>query len=123
MTQIFCSLIRPILEYSSNAFHTILMAEQSEGLEHLQRKALKTIYGLDCPYRTCLEKSGIERLDERRDKLFMSFIEKSYTSARFGNKWFTTKNPPSYHLRNPDKIVQKFANCVRLQGAPLYLHC
>ena len=55
LTQVFCSLIRPILEYPSAAFHTTMSEEMSENIERLQRVTLKSIYGLDKSYSHCLE--------------------------------------------------------------------
>ena len=121
LVQIYCSLIRPVMEYSSNAFHTILTREQSEDIERLQRKALKTIFGQEKPYAASLSESGLERLDERRDRLFRSFTEKCYTSNRFSTRWFQERPKSGYPLRRQEKVVQKFAHCDRLQCAPLYL--
>ena len=99
MTEVYCSLIRPVLEYCSTAYHTTLTAEQSEMLERLQRQLLKIIFGYDVSYAECILRSGIERLDNRRERLFANFTHKCYDSHRFGPKWFTPKQPTSYHLR------------------------
>ena len=50
----------PILEYSINAFHTILTAEQSGALKRLQRITLKLIFGFKSSYASCLKESGLE---------------------------------------------------------------
>ena len=120
MTEVYCSLIRPVLEYSANAFHTTLTQEQEEALERLQRMALKTIHGWTTPYRECLELSQIDKLSARRERLFRVFTKKSFKSDRFKMAWFTYKTPSIYGLRKQDKVVQNFANCDRLQCAPIY---
>ena len=120
LVRVYCSLIRPVLEYCSNAFHTSLTQEQSDAMERLQRQSLKVIYGYDTPYSECLERSGIERMSERRDRLFRNFAAKSYESSRFGPKWFTSKAPSSYQLRHQPRVVQEFANCDRLANAPIF---
>ena len=52
LVRIYCSLIRPIFDYASPAYHTTLTDQQSESLERLQRATLKTIYGLNTSYAT-----------------------------------------------------------------------
>ena len=42
LVRIYCALIRPVLEYASPAFHTILTQQQSDELERFQRTSLKT---------------------------------------------------------------------------------
>ena len=120
LTQVYCSFMSPVLEYASSSFHTILTAEQSGELERLQRTTLKTIHGHKTPYRVCLERSGIDRLDERRDKAFSRFAVKSFESERFRTGWFTQKKPSVYNLRKENTITEEFALRDRLVNAPLY---
>ena len=108
------------MEYASAAFHTCLTADQSEGLERLQRTSLKNIYGVNKSYRECLELSGIERLDLRRERLFRAFAEKCYASERFTERWFPPPTRSGYSLRKEDRVEEKFAACDRLKNAPLY---
>ena len=69
LVQVYSSLVRPILEYPSNAFHSMLSGEASESLERLHRNALKSIFGLNVSYEDCLERSGLQQLDVRRELL------------------------------------------------------
>ena len=117
---IHCSLMRPILEYSPNAFRTTLMEKQLEDLERLQRRTLKAIYGQQTSYSDCLQKTEIERLDDRRERIFRAFKAKCYESGYFGSRWFVEKPASHYGLRKTDKVVQNFAQCDRLRFAPLY---
>lgn len=45
ITEVYCLLIRPVLEYSASAFHTTLTLEQEEEVKRMQRMALKIIHG------------------------------------------------------------------------------
>ena len=120
LTAVYVSFMRPVLEYASCAFHTILTVEQSEILEKMQRTTMKVIYGFETPYRECLEKAGIGRLDERREELLQKFTAKSYESSRFSGRWFEKKEESTYALRKENKIVEEFAKRDRLCNAPLF---
>ena len=120
LTAVYKSFIRPVFDYASPAFHTILTDDQAEGLERMQRSTLKTIYGFDVPYRECLEKSGLPTLRQRRQTLFENFARKAYDDDHYNAKWFQRKEKSTYGLRREEKVVQKFANCDRLRNAPLY---
>ena len=120
LVKIYTALIRRIFEYALPCFATILTEEQSETLERFQRISLKTIYGLGKSYAECLEASGLERLDVRRDRLFLSFVQKSFESEKFGQRWYTEKQPSRYNLRREKRVVVNFAGRDRLLNAPLY---
>lgn len=120
LTQVYTTFLRPLLEYATSAFHSTLSAEQSDALEKLQRTTLKMIYGFDCPYSQCLEKSGLKRLDERREELMIKFTKKAYASSRFGQRWFEKPEEKKYGLRKESKVVEEFANRDRLRNAPIF---
>ena len=119
LVEVYKSLVRPVLEYPSNVFHTTLTEESSESLERLQRVALKSIYGLDKSYKFCLQESLLPRLDERRQELFEAFAEKMSESPLFAATWFPEKNVSKYDLRRQNKYVEEFAHCEHLQKAPI----
>ena len=120
LTQVYCSLVRPILEYPSNVFHSALTEELSESLERLQRIALKSIYGLDKSYAECLKSSGLQTLRERRQTLLLDFAKKAAASPLYGPLWFPLKEKSGYGLRREEKYKQDFAYRERLQKAPIY---
>ena len=64
----FKVLIRPVLEYASSAFNSLLTATQAGKLEQMQAQALKIIFGWKVSYATALRETGTERLEERRKK-------------------------------------------------------
>ena len=118
LVRIYCSLIRPVFECASPAFHTTMTAQQSKSLEKLQRSTLKTIFGENASYPDCLEKAGISSLFDRRKSLFRAFTLKAYNSGKFRARWFTEKATSSYALRRNNKVEETFARCDRLQDAP-----
>ena len=120
LVRIYTSLIRLVFEYAAACYHPGLTADQSEQLERLQRISLKVIYGLTTTYQECLRLSGLESLAARRCALFERFVRNSYGYPRFQSRWFTPKTKSIYPLRTEKKVCKLFANCDRLQNAPLY---
>ena len=41
---IFCSFIRPVLEYASQVWHSFLPLMLSDQIEHIRKRALKTVF-------------------------------------------------------------------------------
>ena len=76
-------LIRPVLEYSAPAYHSLLASTQSSHLETLQSRAMKIIFGWEVSYETVILKTGLERLDVRREKIVQKFAEKRVKNERF----------------------------------------
>ena len=66
LVRLYCSFIRPILEYSSCVWHFALTKSDTERIEKVQQRALRIIYGFDRTYESCLSESSLESLEERR---------------------------------------------------------
>jgi hypothetical protein len=81
------SMIRPVLEYASVVFHSLLYIGQEERLERLQYRAIKTIFGWTCDYDEACEQNGLESLKTRRIAAIDKFVTKAEKSSRF-SKWF-----------------------------------
>ena len=62
MVKIYKSMIRSTIEYAGVAYHSLLTKGQSERLEHLQTRALKTIFGWNCNLAEVADKHGLETL-------------------------------------------------------------
>lgn len=107
LVQVYCAMIRPLLEYVSPAFHTC--ADQSEMLERLQKSVMKTIFGFQTPYKECLRVAGIQELKTRRETMFDDFTKKAYASPIWRDHWFTPKPPSTYALRAENIVIQHFA--------------
>ena len=75
-------MIRPVAEYCSAVFHTMITGADSCELERIQMQALKRIFGWRLSYSQLLEKSGLERLDIRREACFVKVAEKMSEGGR-----------------------------------------
>ena len=120
LVQIYCSLVRPVLEYPAVAFHSGLTGESSDKLERLQSASLRTIFGHKKLYAKCLEKSGLTTLKDRREALLSSFTRKAAASERFSTAWFPINPPPTYPLRRQRKFEQDHATRDRLIHSPIF---
>ena len=71
---VYCSIIRSILEYACPVWHPGLTKKLSKDIERVQKRCLKLLHP-SISYPEALIKSGIDRLDYRRDmitqKVFM----------------------------------------------------
>ena len=63
LVEIYKSSLRPILEFCSVVYHSMVSKEQSKALERLQRQVLRVIYGFEVSMEECFEKSGLETLE------------------------------------------------------------
>jgi hypothetical protein len=115
---VYQSLVRSVIEYCSNVYHSMLTLDQSKALERLQFQALKCIFGYaDNSYRSLLEKSGLQTLEERREAAVDKFTEKCL-KGRFAG-WFPL-NQVEKVTRVTKKYQEKYARCDRLKNSPLY---
>ena len=65
---VYLSVLRPVLDFASPTYHSILTVTQTEILESLQRKALRIIYN-NLSYSEALAVANIKTLNERRLEL------------------------------------------------------
>ena len=61
----YVSIMRSVLEFSSNVYHSQLTKFLSNPLEKMQKRLLKLIYGYDKSYEELLAEAGLEKLEER----------------------------------------------------------
>lgn len=122
LVKTYCSMLRPILEFSSNVFHTMLTEDMSEKIERCQRRIMKLIYGLETDYKSALEKSGIKPLKTRRQELFEKFTRKMSRSDRFAERWLpqaqTDYDQPL--TRHRKKYIEFLARTNRLYQSPIF---
>ena len=83
----YTCILRPVIEYASILYHSLLNETQKENLERMQRRALRIIYGWSKSYEELIEESGIETLERRRVKATEKFAKKIETNPRFAEKW------------------------------------
>ena len=117
---VYCSLIRPVLEYPSVVFHSGLTEEASDRLERLQSASLRSIFGQGMSYSASLEQSGLTTLKERRNELLLNFANRAAGSERFSTAWFPETDETNYELRRTLKYKQELALRDRLLCAPIF---
>ena len=76
LKSIYTSIIRSVVEYTSNTYHSQTTKGLSNQIERLQKRALKIIYRYNLTYQELLSKSGLETMSQRRNKLFEKFAKK-----------------------------------------------
>ena len=118
---VYKAMLRPLLEYGSNVFSTMLNEEEKDRLESCQKKALKIIYGFEMSYNKMLEESSLEDLSTRRKNMFEKFCLKSSKSERFRRKWLPQKETEDTRtLRKTNKYIEFKAKTNRLYNSPLF---
>ena len=94
LVTVYCTMLRPIIEFCSPVYYPMLTAEQNNKLEYLQKMALKIIFGFNINYETLLEKASIVSLEERRKEAFSKFARSISKNPRY-EPWF----PPNLNRR------------------------
>ena len=75
MIEVFCTIIRPTVEYACQVWHGTLTDDQSKAIESIQERALKIIMP-DANYDLAREIAELPKLSERRRSLCLKlFIE------------------------------------------------
>ncbi len=67
------SVIRPVVEYCCQAWHTGLTKQDTDLIEQIQRRALNVIYP-DKSYLEALSHASLTTLSDRRESLCQSFF-------------------------------------------------
>ena len=73
IVRIYTSLIRSLLEYACQVWHTSLTATLSKKLEGIQKRALRIVFP-DLSYSEALTQAHLTTLHDRRDKLCRRFF-------------------------------------------------
>ena len=108
------------MDYCSNIYHPMLTMTQSDQLKKIQHDIYKIIFGFERSYASILEEENLDRLSERRQKLFDDFTLKASNSERYSSRWFPTKTFEHADLRKERIYVEKYARTDRLRFSPLY---
>ena len=105
------------MEYSNVTFGPMLSRYDSNRLENLQKKCLRSIYGYGTIYEDLLEMANLETLEERRTKAITKFAQKALKNEQFSH-WFPLNTNRS--CRHGKIYEEKFAKSDRLYRSPLY---
>ena len=68
VVNIYCSLIRSVLEYCCQVWHPGLSVQETRDIENVQKRCLRIIFP-NTDYITALQLSGLQRLSQRREIL------------------------------------------------------
>ena len=118
LRDVYSSVIRSCIEYSSPVYHSQLTQYQINMLEKIQKRCLRAIYGYDKDYETLLQISGLSTLEDRRVVQFQKFATKTLKNKKYAH-WF----PPNNNLRvgrHTNKFLEEKSNGHRLYKSPLF---
>ena len=121
LVKVYTSTIRPVVEYASPAWHSMLTSEQTKQLERQQSQALKNIIGPGLSALKMREKLNVEALATRRERAGIKFAIKCANSGRFNN-WFPVRPGATYPRRegvNYHRYLEDNYRTDRRKNSPL----
>ena len=102
LISIFCSFIRPVLEYACQVWHSSLPLMLSDQIEHIQKRALKIVFPHHS-YAEALDKAKLKTLQERREIQCLSLYQSILKDDNKLNNLLPSPITHKYSLRNPRK--------------------
>ena len=87
LVKVYMCNVRPIANYCSVVYHSMLTDEQNEALENAQVGALRAIFGPKVSGRKLRKRAPVTTLRSRRITQCHKFAEKCIASERFKH-WF-----------------------------------
>ena len=117
LLKVYCTMLRPVIEFCSAVYHSLLTEQQSDNLERLQKSALRIIYGFGKEYSEIIELAGIPTLKARRIIAFENFARNISRNERYN--WFPL-DEGERSTRQKKKYKEMFARTDRLYKSPLY---
>ena len=112
LVRFYAGAIRPVAEYASPAFHSMMLGYLSDELERQQNQALKNIFGPEISAQKMREMAGLDTLLARREKATEKFTEKAAKSTRFA-RWFPTRTRRTTtrtcrpYLEKPQELIAR----------------
>lgn len=119
LLSLFNVFLRPVIEYCSIVYHSMLTAGQSDELERLQKQVIKLAFGWDRNYAAVCAEQDISTLKERRENHLDHFIHKSIQSERFGELWFPRRELATHNIRDRKPFKETKARTARYFNSPL----
>ena len=117
LVTVYRTMILPLHDYCSPAYHSMLSDIQDQLLERTQIGALRSIFGYQRTASELRADNTLETLRERRIRLTDNFAKKCLESDRFKH-WFP-KNE-NRRGRHAEEFKEFFAKCDRLKNSPLF---
>ena len=73
LMSVYCSYVRPVVEYCAPVWHSGLTENQKAQIERIQKRACRLMLGPQyCSYEHALETLGLSTLDKRREQLSLN---------------------------------------------------
>ena len=98
LTKVYKTIIRPVAEYGSVAWHSMLTVEKRWMLEKQQIQAMRNIVGPDVSARKMRLDLDVPLLADRREEAVLKFARKCANSSRFAH-WFPRRPESNYPRR------------------------
>ena len=117
--KIFCVFVRPIIEYASPTYHSMLTKRQSDDLEVLQRQTIRICFRFQLSASQIMTDLVIKTLTARRIRRVDTFIMKALNYPRFGPRWLAQRQLPGHQLRNARVYEESMATKKRYFNSPL----
>ena len=117
LIKVYTSMILPIADYCSPAYHSLTTDIHDQMLERAQVEALRSIYGYGRSARQLRQEAGVETLRARRIEATDKFARKCLSNPRFC-KWFPKNQGRA--TRNTEEFLESFAKCDRLKNSPVF---
>ena len=118
LVKVYKSVLLPIADYCSPAYHPMMTDIQDQELERVQIGALRAIFGYDRTAAELRRGAGVTTLRERRIRLTDKFAQKCLQNDRF-KAWFP-ENEGRRSARQGEKYKEFFAKTDRLKNSPLF---
>ena len=118
LLRVYKSTIRPVIEYSSVIYHSMLTDDLTEYIEKQQTRALKNIYGNELSRRKLLEISGVPLLSDRRQEACGRFAQKMANNPRFSHHFKLRKSRA--RSGRAQEYVEHKARTNRRKNSPIF---
>ena len=120
LEHIFKTFIRSRLEYASTVWHSSLTVTNRNDLERIQKSAMKVIFGNDYQgYEKSLKILKMEKLQERRERLSLSFAKKCLKHEKFSNMFPKNLNDSKIKIRSREKYYVNHAKTERFRNSSI----
>ena len=117
LVRLYCGAIRPVAEYATPAFHSMVPGHLAALLERQQSQALKHIFGSDMSAAAMRERASIPTLTSRRESATIKFAVKASKNPRFA-AWFPQR-PGQRRGRRSRPLWEPISRTDRARNSPL----
>ena len=121
LTNVYETVIRPGVEYSSVIYNSLIPNHLSDKLESVQRRTMRIIHGNDVDISNVIDGS-VKTLNQRREENSLKFAKRAVVSERYGSKWFRPNKPDAMQVRSTtrNQYIELFYKNDREKNNPIY---